>query len=420
MTSYAYPSPRTGTAQDLMRVITLAAERELEKGHVLPAKSEAARRWLEPACRLFGVAVAGVLELVPADWGVAFHERLFRALAAPHRYPFDAAAATLARARALTEALRRRAGREPALLALISHPPVLGDLAHMNLELVRHTTHALRAIRGRPCRPRLVTAIDPFALDTLSLYEEGIYAGFMGTFHLGIDRLSLGRGHLGPLLTPGASWHAMAPRLLRVLGRGGEVGLVPSGGIPGTGRVLYGAREWVGAARRESPRRARPADVARALAAEPAFAGFAQFEPELPRPPGVWRLLDLWLMAATVGLLPGLAPADAARAILSALDVPAPRREPLLAELRVDLTRETPRRRRLFRLIAGRVARRRPVVFVPIVHGTEPPGVSVGEAWAWESSSGGRVRFARADGPEAVREATPDEFADLFVEENFR
>jgi len=39
-------------------------------------------------------------------------------------------------------------------------------MAHLNFELVRHATLALRAARGRPCRPRLVVAIDPFALDT--------------------------------------------------------------------------------------------------------------------------------------------------------------------------------------------------------------------------------------------------------------
>ena len=108
---------------------------------------------------------------------VAFHDRLFAALAAPHSYRFDREVPTVLRARALAARLEAETGKAPALLALISHPPVLGELAHMNLELVRHATLALRAVRGRPCRPRMVAATDAFALDSISIWEEGIYAG---------------------------------------------------------------------------------------------------------------------------------------------------------------------------------------------------------------------------------------------------
>jgi hypothetical protein len=419
--TYAYPAPRTGTAQDLMRVITLAAERGLvESGAELPRKSEFARRWIEPFFRAVGVAISWLLEIVPADWTIAFHQRLFASLAAPYSYPFDPAAPALLRARALAAELRLRTGREPALLALISHPPVMGELAHMNLELVRHATLALRAVRGAPCRPRLVTAIDPFALDTLPISSEGLYAGFMGTFHLGIDRLAHGRGHPGTWLTPDAAWSAMSPRLFSKLGRGGEVGLVLSGGVPSTGRVLYGAREWTRSARRSGARRARPVEAEAALRADPAFAAFEKSALELPGRTGAWRRFEMWLMAAAAGLIPGLAPRAAAESILGALDVPAAERPGLLADLEADLTRETPRRLRLFRLLAGRVARRRPLVLIPIVHSTEPLGISVREAWSWEAAPGGQVAATRADAPGVARTMTPDAFADLFVEENFR
>jgi hypothetical protein len=419
--TYEYPSPRTKTAQDLLRVVTLSAERGLARdGARLPDKSESARFWLEPAVRVFGVALAAVMEIVPADWTVEFHERLFRGLAAPHRYPFDPEGAEIVRARALAAELERRTGRAPALVALISHPPVMGDLAHMNFELVRHATLALRSARGRPCRPRLVTATDPFALDTVSVPEEAIYAGFMGTFHVGIDRLALGRGHPGPALTPWSAWPAMPHRLFRRLGDGGEVGLVLSGGIPSTGRVLYGAREWTWSARARSPRRGRPAEVLDALRADPEFARFAAATTELPRPPGVWRLLDLWLMSAASGLVPGQDARAAAVSVLGALAVPDAERAALLAHLATELERETPRRRRLFRLLARRVARRRPLVLIPIVHSTDPRGVSVREAWSWEAAEGGQIRAARAGDAASARVTTADAFADLFVEENFR
>jgi hypothetical protein len=419
--TYRYPAPRTKTAQDLLRVITLAAERGLVRdGTVLPSKSESSRFWFEPAVRALGVAISAVMEVVPADWTVAFHDRLFRGLAAPHHYPFEPAAPALVRAGVLAAELERRTGRAPALVALISHPPVMGDLSHMNFELVRHATLALRAARGRPCRPRLVTATDPFALDTVPVFNEAIYAGFMGTFHVGIDRLALGRGHPGPALTPWSAWPAMPHRLFRRLGAGGEVGLVLSGGIPATGRVLYGAREWCWSARALGARRSRPAEVLAALRADAAFARFEAATAELPRPPGVWRLLDLWLMSAASGLVPGQDARAAAASALAALAVPEAERGPLLAHLDAELGRETPRRRRLFRLLARRVARRRPLVLIPIVHATEPRGVSVREAWSWEAAEGGLIRAARADAPGDARLMTADAFADFFVEENFR
>jgi hypothetical protein len=417
---YSYPAPRTGTSQDLLRIVTLAAERDLALSGVrLPEKSERQRRWIEPVFRAVGIAFAAVLEAAPADWSVAFHDRLFTYLAAPRGYAFEPGAPELVRARRLRAELARRGGREPALLALISHPPVLGDLNHMNFALVRHAMLALRAVRDKPCRPRLVVATDPFALDGTSIAEEGLYAGFMGHFHVGIDRLSR-RGHPGPTLSPQTDWSAMPQRLFRLLAEGGEAGLVLSGGVPTTGRVLYGAREWARSALERCPRRGSPLEVLRALDADAGYRRFSRELADLPRPSNVWRRLEAWLMAAAAGLVPGQSALAAAGGVLDALAVPADARAALLAELGTDLERETPRRRRLFRLLAGRVARRRPVVLIPIVHSTEPLGIAVREAWGWEWAGPGRVRASRADAPEAARETGIDAFADLFVEENFR
>lgn len=418
---YTYPAPRTGTAQDLLRVVTRAWEIELEKtGTTLPHKSDWQRRWIEPFFRALGVLFAKVMEIVPADWTVAFHDWVYARLAAPRSYAFDPTRSQIARARALAEALKGRSGREPALLAMISHPPVMGELAHLNFELVRHATLALRAVRGRPCRPRLVAATDPFALDTTAIAAEGIYAGYMGTFHIGVDRLALGRGQLGPALTPQASWSAMPLRLFRVLAEGGEIGLVLAGGVPTTGRVLYGVREWIRGARRKSPRVGRPVDVERALEAEESFRRFQKTVAGVVFvPPGTWRLVDAWLMAVAAGLLGGESVRDAAAAALKAFAIPAADQPALLADLERNLVRETPHRRRLFRLLAGRVARRRPVLMIPVVHRTSPLGIEVGEAWSWEWLGSGRVAARKADAPETAVETTAVAFADRFVEENF-
>jgi hypothetical protein len=415
----AYPSARTGTAQDLMRVVTKAYEDRLDAdGTVLPPKPEFQRLFLEPFSRAAGMFLAGVMEIVPADWTVAFHNKLFLGLVAGRTYPFDPASPAIVSARALAERLEKESGKAPALLAAISHPPVMGDLAHLNFELVRHATLALREARGRPCRPRLVVAVDPFALDTISVLEEGLYAGFMGSFHIGLDRLALGRGHPGPLMSPQTRWDRMPHRLFRSLAEGGEIGLVLSGGVPATGRVLYGVREWARRAIFAGPHRADPSRALQCLRGDASFARFEKAALErVPVTRGHWRLLEAWLMTAAAGLLPNETTEAAARSALACLQVPETSRAALLVELANDMARETPARRRLFRLLVGRVARRRPLILIPIVHRTEPLAVLEREAWGVVWAGTGRARVVREGKPDEVM--TAETLAERFTQEHF-
>lgn len=404
-----------------MRVVTKAYEIRLEsEATVLPAKTELQRVCLEPFAHVTGIIVAAVMELMPADWAVAFHNKGLISLSPGRNYPFDPLSPAVVSARALAAQLEKDTGRAPALLAAISHPPVLGDLAHLNTELVRHSILALREVRGRPCRPRLVVAIDPFALDTLSMLAEGFYAGYMGSFHLGLDRLALGRGHPGPWMSPQTRWDRMPLRLFRSLAEGNEIGMVLSGGIPATGRVLYGVREWARRARAVSPLHGDPTQAHALLRADAAFARFeraAAVHISLPR--GPWRLLEAWLMTAAAGLLPGETTEAVARSVLSCLRVPDESRAALLSELAGDMARETPARRRLFRLLVGRVARRRPLLLIPVVHTTEPLGMSVREAWGVTWAGKGRARVVRAGNPDRAEEMTAEELAERFTQEHF-
>jgi hypothetical protein len=418
--AYSYPAPRTGTAQDLFRVVTRAYELELERTGVhLPEKSELSRRWIGAAARGAGACIGALLEFVPADWTVAFHDRLFAALSAPYSYSFLSDAPSVQRAKALTADIKARTGRDPALLAMISHPPVMGRLAHLNLELVRHATLALRSVRGRPCRPRMVTAIDPFALDTLSVYEEGLYSGFMGSFHVGVDRLALRiDGGLGFIRR--SRWFTMPARLLHALGEGGEIGLVPSGGVPSTGRVLYGVRDWARRIRRLSPLNGHPVQAEARLRSDASYRRFLDGPAKTLLPARrVWNGLDAWLMAVGAGLMPGETIEAAGASALASLEVPEDRRAELLADLKRDFRRETPSRRRLFRLLASRVLRRRPIVFLPIVHSVEPLGIRVLDARSWERSSSGALSVRRAETPEVATDTTAEKFAVEFIEENF-
>jgi hypothetical protein len=124
-------------------------------------------------------------------------------------------------------------------------------------------------------------------------------------------------------------------------------------------------------------------------------------------------------MAAAAGLLPGETAESAGRAALACLAVPDASRAALLAELASDMARETPSRRRLFRLLAGRVARRRPLLLIPVVHRTGPLGVTEREAWGVTWTGKDRVRVVRAGSPGRAEDMTAEELAERFTQEHF-
>src|SRR5438128_926131 len=132
---YSYHTPKTGTSQDLLTVVTKAYERFLATTTtVLPAKTARQRMLLEAPFIVLGKGVAVFVRLLPAEWAISLHDALFSSLSAPRHYPFEAGNPALARARALAERLEKESGLKPAVIALISHPPVLGEMAHMNVE----------------------------------------------------------------------------------------------------------------------------------------------------------------------------------------------------------------------------------------------------------------------------------------------
>lgn len=435
--AYEYPTPKTGTSQDLLTVVTKAYERALVAENIaLPSKTSGQRLLLEAPFVLLGKAVAGFVRLLPAEKAIALHEKLFASLSAPRSYPFDENAPQLVRARALAEKLEKETGKAPALVALISHPPVMGDMAHMNFELVRHATHALRLVRGRPCRPRLVAAVDPFALDTTPLWQEGLYAGFMGTYHLGLDRLTMSRPAVSRWLIRPTAWFRMAQRLLRLLREGGEAGLVLAGGVPSTTRTLYAAREWVAEARRGSALRVRPQEVLARLRKLDRFKAFEASGPHGERLRGsAWRLAEAYAMSLLAGVFVdsvehGKSCADLGAlddkgraellAFLDALGVPDGQAAESLARLSEELCRETPFRRRFFRILAARVARKRPLVILPIAHRPgAAPGIDVKEAWAWRGYSNGLIDAMIAGPVASDWHMRPQDFAVQFVRENF-
>jgi len=352
----------------------ILARAEARRTGDLPVKSPFARMAIEPLWNLFGMSVGLGAALTPADAFFRLQDRFFRHLAGAHGgLPFDPESPGLRRA---VEACRT-GGRQPALLCLASHPPA-GDLLDLNIELLRHGMLALRRLRGRPCRPRLVNAIDPFALDAQPLYREAACAGFMGTYHLGFDRMWRLRGRWSRLLLRGRSWRGEFFRLAACLRSGGEAVLMLGGGTPTTSRVCTCSREALRRLRNRHPEQAL-----RALLRAPSFAAFLrsdQVGARLRR--SAWRMMEAWLIACLTdgealaesdrGVV-GRPARDAFLACAKACGLPEPSAAEALAGFIEEFGREVPYRERLFRVLQKRVVGRgRPILLLPLAHRLEP------------------------------------------------
>ncbi|MBI5210388.1 MAG: hypothetical protein HY927_10490 [Elusimicrobia bacterium] len=423
-----------GTSEDLFSIVIRADESRIARDRWSnPPKNEFVRRWAEAPLNLAARALSLGAGALPSDWMCRLQDAVLQRFSHPHSRPFDRSE-RLDRAVGLVRRVEDGAGGPAALLAIISHPPLRDRLKYMNFELVRHATWVLRQLRGRPCRPRFVVAVDSYALDSVGVAEEALYAGFMGHYHLGLDRMALARPFLSGLALAETSRHRFPRRFVASLLAAGEVGLALAGGVDTTTRVWYAVPEWLAACRRRSPLAGRPAEVLGLLRGMEAYRAFEAGSPQWARQRSVWRRMDAWLMSAmeepalagrgepscaeTGALAP---PADGvARLCLEALGWAEPDRARAVEELADVVSRETPYRARFFRLVCGRVLKRgRPVVLVPVVHHVgDNVRIEVGTAWAWKRLSSGAVEATSALGMDWRGSA--EDFALRFVRDEFR
>ncbi|MBI4387318.1 MAG: hypothetical protein HY551_08035 [Elusimicrobia bacterium] len=392
--------PPNGTCEDILCFLARAEERRQRlAGIKLPIKASWTRRILEPIGNAVGVACSRLMESCPAFIVRKTQDWTFRQVAGNGLIEFDPEEPVLGRARELCLDIERRAGRRPALLCLMSHPPVDERWLHLNVEMVRHVLLALAQVRGAAARPRMVVAVDSYALDMLGLVVESVYAGFMGTYHLGIDRLALRRAPASRFWIGSASWTRCPWRLLSLLRCGGEAGIVMGGGVPQTARTLYTMREFLWRLRRSRDEGVGPARALREL--RRLSTDFIEFlhsgalSPEAHR--NAWRLMEAWIAAQITGewhAARGERSLDAytgsvsstVRAALQACAQAMGCGEAAWNEeweaLQEEFHRETPYRGRFFRVLARRLtAIGRPVLLLPLAHRFDPqvePGDEAG------------------------------------------
>lgn len=422
-----------GRYEDLIAMIA-RAELPTRAGQI-PKKSFSSRALVEPAFQGLGLAIAAFFRALPADASLALQQKLYRALVGKNpAYPFADTGGALAAARGIRDALAAETGRRPALVALLAHAPIEKDLLYLNIELFRHALWGIREVREEPCRPRLVNAMDAFALDMLSVHEEGAYAGFMSAFHLGFDRMPLLRAAAGSLLLRHAHWPTMAGRVRGQLVSGKEMMMVLGGGVETTSRLFYALREFVGRLCRRAPRRADPARPLE-RAPEALLKWYARLTAEKQWTPGFtksrWRIMEACLLysavadgefeSAAAGRLPQAAKETAA-AISVALGYGDGETAAAVEALAAEFSRATPYRSRFFRFLANAVVRRgRPVLLLPLTLG-DPGKVEIrwGAPVGMEAVSGPmRDPRVRLRGGGGVEDRLVDEFSKEFVESRF-
>ena len=413
--------PPTGTSEDLLSI--------LARGCAPPGRVPAGPLLLawEHSWVLAGKGLGAGFRAAPPGLAGWLQDRLFLGMEGWREISFEEGSPALEQAARLLE----RAARPPGLLCLLSHPPVREGDWDLNVELTRHAMKGL--LRLRPAgRPRVVNAVDGFALDMLRPYERGFYSGFMDSCHMGIDRLAGLRTPLGRVLLGSASWKSASSRISGVLRSGQELVMVLGGGVPSTGRIMYCAREFLHRLREERPGpKAAPGQVLERL--ERLSEGFARFKDAgevgktLQR--SAWRLLEAWVLSilARRGAIPeaelGALSAEALTALalcaraLGWSDEEAGR---VLGTFAEEFASETSPRERFFRFLGRRAAARgAPVLLLPLTHGHEGgPRIRFGAPVLVTGASASGLTVVEAGGQ--ARHIPYRDFSRSFVRSRFR
>ncbi|MHB2026943.1 MAG: hypothetical protein ACYCPQ_09995 [Elusimicrobiota bacterium] len=438
------PKPSAGFPGDgalpesLVGMLALSGEIfKIGRNGALPNKPAWVRRFIQPIFFKMGALTAAVFEALSPMRAAAVQDAIFSRLAGRYQRPFDRSCPALIRARKAIAQVEKDAGRPAALLALVSHAPVTNGMAALNIELVRQAALALRFLRGDSCRPRLVVAVDSFALDTLAFWEEGLYTGFMGFYHVGLDRTIPQERSAALKRLPSAAPDRMVWRFSRdLLKDGGEFAMVLSGGVPATSRSLYALREWLVQIRKNRGA-ASVSEIIGRMRKDEDFCDFESlFDPRSRIRRSAWRLLEGWCVAHVLGVWPrgekntqpdaetgslSARTLAALTGVLAAFGFDEPSRRTELELLKDEFLRETPYRKRLFRFLARRVLRAgRAVAFIPITHNSnDPVGIRYGECWVWRGLENGSLSAFCAGATADAWRGTPDEFATRFAPDNF-
>jgi len=365
------------TPEELVDLIIENDARLREQAGKPPIRFTPAQRlWIEPLFNFIGFLIGQLVLFLPWPWVWKVQLWICGKLAGhpPENNPH--LAERIQQTVHLSQELHRQTGQWPALLIGTSHPETTGDGAWLRFELLRQgleiagaVVDAMPSQRSR-WHPQCFLAIDPFALDSVPVPIQGLYAGFMHRQYLAWDRQASTQSWIQKLFLLRRTGHdQIGWRLIRAL-RQNPVLMAIGGGIPSNARLLYAAREAI---------------VHLTLKHWPMTRREAQH-----------RLMKI------VGRPWDLRIENEAHAFFLALGLDHTEANRAIADLRTNILREVPSRHRLWRALVGRLVKKgTPLIAIAITHREASPHVVVSPP----------IGFAH---PPADLSAWSHEFADLF------
>ena len=136
-----------------------------------------------------------------------------------------------------------RAQPEAAVLFLGSHPQPNAEESPILGRMLNHAVRLSEYLRPQR-RFKLVQAIDPFALDSLSYPVDALYSGIILSRHIAVHRMPQHPSILEKILWKKMSYHHSIFNWISSLKQGDVVFAALSGGIPFNARIFYTIKEW--------------------------------------------------------------------------------------------------------------------------------------------------------------------------------
>jgi len=363
--------------------------------------SHSRRIWIEPPFNILGKAFGQLQRALPWIWRKRVDPWMCQKMGGHAAEDNPRLSGIVAQTVKLTREVQRVTGQWPGVMILMSHPDTEGPLQWLRFELIRQGLVIAEALTeasdiGRIYKPhaQCFLAIDPFALDTVSIPVGAFYAAWMHSVYFAWDRQPSTQSWLQRRwLLRDSGYQHMAWRLLRRLRAHIPIVMAFSGGLPPNARLLYTAREFI-----------QQLKVTRW---------------PYPKRTAEKKLMEI-VMQPVRGVLPakeGTLPEETAsrvRQLLAELGVSEADINPVFDRFKEEWKLAVPRRDRLLKILLNRLAcKGKPLLLVAISHRDRPPHAHIAEPWALYNDPAGIVQCARGS-IERTAPVDPADFARQF------
>ncbi len=242
--------------------------------------------------------------------------------------------------------VQRRQGKKVLCLVLTSHPKTTSEEFPMIMKLIWTASEIAKKIAPHS-KFKILQAIDPFALDTLSFPLASFYSGFMAQGHVAIDRQPYERNKIGRSLFQKYHYARALFRILNSLNQKDFLCMALGGGVVHNARTLYVIKEF----------------------AHKLYCQGFKTKSQLELRKDLIRILTKdYPCCAVTGRFSSEELGDV-KAYLSKLGLSSERIQNEINELQEEFSMQTPYRLRFFRILCGRLLRgKNELLLIPLQH----------------------------------------------------